>query len=114
MTIKLLSEEHSYSDGPSEGIKRILASTQMKYKSSVVHLRTIIMGTTLVTNAILERKGVRCALLITKGFKDLLKIGTQTRPKIFDLTMKRPDVLYETVIEINERVSLCYPGIDEE
>jgi 5-oxoprolinase (ATP-hydrolysing) len=47
------------------------------------------MGTTVATNALLERKGERMALLITKGFKDLLHIGNQSRPKIFDLVIER-------------------------
>ncbi|KHN74521.1 5-oxoprolinase [Toxocara canis] len=62
------------------------------------------MGTTVATNALLERKGERCALLITKGFKDLLYIGNQTRPSIFEFDICLPDVLYEEVIEVDERV----------
>ena len=64
-----------------------------------------MIGTTIITNAILERKGYPCALLITKGFRDLLQIGQQTRPKIFDLTMKKPEILYQKVIEIDERIT---------
>jgi 5-oxoprolinase (ATP-hydrolysing) len=73
------------------------------------------MGTTVATNALLERKGARTALFITKGFKDLLHIGNQSRPKIFDLEISTPEMLYEEVIEVDERVILeregCY--IDE-
>lgn len=58
------------------------------------------------TNALLERKGERCALLVTKGFKDLLLIGDQTRPDLFDLHIKRPGVLYERVMEVAERVTI--------
>jgi 5-oxoprolinase (ATP-hydrolysing) len=58
------------------------------------------------TNALLERKGERCALLVTKGFKDLLRIGDQTRPDLFDLHIKRPGVLYEAVVEVEERVTI--------
>ena len=54
----------------------------------------------------LERKGHKHALLITKGFKDLLLIGNQSRPKIFDLNIRRPPPLYSTVVEIDERVTL--------
>lgn len=54
----------------------------------------------------LERKGERCALLVTKGFKDLLLIGDQTRPDLFDLHIKRPGVLYEKVVEVEERVTI--------
>jgi len=62
------------------------------------------MGTTVATNALLERKGERMALVVTKGFKDLLHIGNQTRPKIFDLKVLCPEVLYEEILEVNERV----------
>ena len=59
----------------------------------------------VATNALLERKGERCALVTTKGFKDLLYIGNQARPRIFDLEIKLQDVLYETVVEVDEQVS---------
>lgn len=62
------------------------------------------MGTTVATNALLERKGVKTALLVTKGFRDLLVIGNQSRPNIFDLTSKKIDVLYSEVLEIDERL----------
>uniref|UniRef100_A0A1I7XDQ7 Hydant_A_N domain-containing protein n=1 Tax=Heterorhabditis bacteriophora TaxID=37862 RepID=A0A1I7XDQ7_HETBA len=62
------------------------------------------MGTTVATNALLERKGERIALFITKGFQDLLYIGNQSRPRIFDFDIKLPEVLYEEVIEVSERV----------
>lgn len=64
------------------------------------------MGTTVATNALLERKGEKIALVVTKGFKDCLEIGNQSCPEIFDLAIKRPDVLYQRVIEIDERVTL--------
>lgn len=64
------------------------------------------MGTTVATNALLERKGERVLLLTTKGFRDLLKIGNQTRPKIFELDIKKAELLYEQVIEVNERMIL--------
>lgn len=54
----------------------------------------------------LERKGARHALLITKGFKDLLSIGNQARPRIFDLNIKKPGSLYGDVVEVDERVTL--------
>lgn len=69
-------------------------------------IESIRMGTTVATNALLERKGERIALVVTKGFKDCLEIGNQSRPKIFDLAIRKPDVLYEKVIEIDERVTL--------
>lgn len=64
------------------------------------------MGTTVATNALLERKGERTALLITKGFHDLLIIGNQARPRIFDLAVKKLGTLYETVVEVDERVTI--------
>jgi len=62
------------------------------------------MGTTVATNALLERKGERTLLLITKGFRDALKIGYQARPKIFAREIIKPDMLYEDVAEVDERV----------
>ena len=62
------------------------------------------MGTTVATNALLERKGERTLLLITKGFRDALKIGYQARPKIFARQIIKPDMLYERVVEVDERV----------
>jgi 5-oxoprolinase (ATP-hydrolysing) len=65
------------------------------------------MGTTVATNALLEREGERTGLVTTKGFRDLLKIGDQTRPNIFDLTCGGLGVLYEEVVEVEERVMLA-------
>lgn len=64
---------------------------------------------TVATNALLERKGERCALITTSGFKDLQQIGNQSRPKIFDLQIKRPELLFDRVVEIDERVLLVKP-----
>ena len=63
----------------------------------------------MATNALLERKGERCALVTSKGFRDLLHIGNQARPRIFDLQIKLPDVLYARVVEVDEQVGLCCP-----
>lgn len=57
-------------------------------------------------SALLEKKGERSAFLVTKGFRDLLRIGNQSRPKLFDLNIVRPDVLYEDVVEVDERVTI--------
>lgn len=70
------------------------------------------MGTTVATNALLERKGRRHAFLVTKGFKDLLKIGYQSRPRLFDLDIVKPEVLFSNVHEIDERVTI--EGFDED
>lgn len=64
----------------------------------------------VATNALLERKGARMALLITRGFSDLLHIGTQNRPRIFDLQIAMPSNVYEHVIEVDERLVLVKPG----
>ena len=64
------------------------------------------MGTTVATNALLERKGERMAFLVTAGFKDILQIGNQSRPYMFDLAIRRPQPLYSDVFEISERVVL--------
>jgi len=60
----------------------------------------------VATNALLERTGERTALVVTKGFRDLLHIGNQSRPNIFDLEIKVPGVLYEQVVEVDEQVVL--------
>ncbi|BAF71819.1 oxoprolinase family protein [Sulfurovum sp. NBC37-1] len=106
---KLLSvDPANYDDAPREGIRRLLG----RISSDAVSLESvpeesiewIRMGTTVTTNALLEKKGARTALLITKGFRDLLEIGYQNRPELFDLNIKKPEVLYEEVVEIDERV----------
>ncbi|XP_064410048.1 5-oxoprolinase isoform X1 [Latimeria chalumnae] len=114
--MKLLSEDPAnYRDAPTEGIRRILEKEcgvpfphHLPVETSQIDW--IRMGTTVATNALLERKGERLALLITKGFRDLLHIGNQSRPKIFDLEILMPDVLYEEVIEVDERVVLQQEG----
>ena len=62
------------------------------------------MGTTIATNALLERKGERTLLLTTRGFRDALRIGYQARPKIFASHIVKPDMLFERVVEVDERV----------
>lgn len=110
--IKLLSEDPAnYKDAPLEGIRRIVSHFQGRDIPRGEALDTsaidsIRMGTTVATNALLERKGEKIALVVTKGFKDCLTIGNQSRPKIFDLAIRKPDVLYEQVVEVDERVTL--------
>ncbi|XP_030205201.1 5-oxoprolinase [Gadus morhua] len=114
--LKLLSRDpQNYKDAPTEGIRRVLEEETGKFFPREQPVDTsligwIRMGTTVATNALLEREGERTALLVTKGFKDLLHIGTQARPKLFDLEMSMPDVLYEEVIEVDERVVLKQEG----
>lgn len=110
--LKLLSvDPGNYQDAPTEGIRRVLeiATGRTLPRGELLDLtpiESLRMGTTVATNALLERKGARSALLITRGFKDLLVIGNQSRPNIFDLSVSKPDVLSEKVIEIDERVTL--------
>ena len=119
----------NYNDAPTEGIRRVLEAVTGKAiprgeKLDITKIGAppltprsyppinhpsldyIRLSTTVATNALLERKGRKHALLITKGFKDLLLIGNQSRPRIFDLNIRRPPPLYSTVMEIDERVTL--------
>jgi len=110
--IKLLSEDPAnYDDAPLEGIRRLMSQFLKKdiprgEALDTSKIESIRMGTTVATNALLERKGEKIAMVVTRGFKDCLEIGNQSRPKIFDLAIRKPDVLYENVIEIDERVTL--------
>ncbi|VVA20613.1 PREDICTED: 5-oxoprolinase [Prunus dulcis] len=116
--LKLLSVDPSnYDDAPVEGIRRILEEFTGKKISRASKIPTdkiewIRMGTTVATNALLERKGERIALCVTRGFRDLLQIGNQARPKIFDLTVSKPSNLYEEIIEVDERVELANDNQD--
>jgi 5-oxoprolinase (ATP-hydrolysing) len=95
---KLLSENPDhYADAALEGIRRLLANEGGT-------LGEVRMGTTVATNALLERKGERLALAITRGFGDALRIGYQARPDIFARDIVLPSMLYETVVEIDERI----------
>jgi 5-oxoprolinase (ATP-hydrolysing) len=101
---KLLSENpEAYSDAAVQGIRDLLG---LKKGEPIPPGRVgaVKMGTTVATNALLERKGERTLLLITKGFRDALKIGYQARPKIFAREIIKPDMLYERVAEVDERV----------
>jgi 5-oxoprolinase (ATP-hydrolysing) len=104
VTCKLLSEnpEH-YSDAALEGMRRILG-VESNTAIPAQRIDHVKMGTTVATNALLERKGERVALVITKGFGDTLRIGYQNRPRLFDLNIQLPEMLYETVIEAHERI----------
>lgn len=112
IVIKLLSvDPANYSDAPVEAIRRVLeqATGQSYPKDSKIPLdgvQSIKMGTTVATNALLERKGAATAFVITEGFADLLTIGNQSRPHMFDLAINRPAILHQMAIEIPERVTL--------
>lgn len=110
--VKLLSNDPTnYADAPTEGIRRILESATGKFiprgqQIETSGIESIKMGTTVATNALLERSSTPCALVVTRGFRDLLRIGDQTRPKLFDLNIRRPETLFKDVLEIDERVTL--------
>jgi 5-oxoprolinase (ATP-hydrolysing) len=102
---KLLSENPKrYPDAALQGIRDILG---LPGRASLAQSRISVvkMGTTLATNALLERNGEPSVLAITRGFADALRIGYQQRPKLFALEIKLPEMLYSRVLEIDERVS---------
>ncbi|MBN3925759.1 hydantoinase/oxoprolinase family protein, partial [Nostoc sp. NMS4] len=100
---KLLSENpEQYEDAAIQGIRDIIGITNNEPIPTEA-IEVVKMGTTVATNALLERKGDRVVLLITKGFKDALRIGYQNRPNIFARQIILPTMLYEQVIEIDER-----------
>ena len=100
---KLLSENPTqYQDAVIQGIRDIMGlSTHEPIPNTAIEV--VKMGTTVATNALLERQGDRVVLLITKGFKDALRIGYQNRPDIFARHIILPTMLYEQVIEVEER-----------
>lgn len=112
VVMKLLSvDPANYPDAPTEGIRRVLEKVTGETipKGELIDtslIESIRMGTTVATNALLERKGDRVAFLVTKGFKDILQIGQQARPSIFDLQVSKLQALYEQVYEIDERVTV--------
>jgi 5-oxoprolinase (ATP-hydrolysing) len=104
ITAKLLSENpERYPDAAVQGIRDCLG-LGLHEPIPDGAIAAVKMGTTVATNALLERKGERVVLLITEGFGDLLRIGTQARPALFDLNIRRPDLLYEQVFEIGGRL----------
>lgn len=116
--LKLLSEHPAhYDDAPREGIRRILEEcTGRRVPPDAVetaNVEWIRMGTTVATNALLQRKGERCVFVVTRGLRDLLRIGNQSRPRIFDLRARRPGMIYERVVEVDERVRVV-PADEED
>jgi 5-oxoprolinase (ATP-hydrolysing) len=103
-TLKLLSENSDhYADAAVEGMRRMLG-LQAHQAISAERVDCVKMGTTVATNALLERKGERTLLVTTRGFRDALRIGYQARPRLFDRHIVLPEMLYERVIEAQERV----------
>src|SRR6266853_2505884 len=101
---KLLSENpEAYRDAAVAGIRDLLG-IERDTAIPPGQIGAVKMGTTVATNALLERKGERTLLLITKGFRDALRIGYQARPNIFARHIIKPEMLYERVIEVDERV----------
>src|SRR6266436_2791409 len=101
---KLLSENpEAYRDAAVQGIRDLLGLAPGAPIPPGL-IGAVKMGTTVATNALLERKGERTLLLATKGFRDALKIGYQARPKIFARHIVKPDMLFDRVVEVDERV----------
>ncbi len=105
-TLKLLSENpEQYRDAAVEGIRRLL---QLPAGAPITAERVdcVKMGTTVATNALLERQGERTLLVTTRGFRDALRIAYQARPKLFERHIQLPELLYERVVEAQERVAV--------
>ncbi|MGE0665890.1 MAG: hydantoinase B/oxoprolinase family protein [Sphingomonadales bacterium] len=104
VTHKLLSEApERYEDAAVQGIRDLLG-LRADQPVQADTIAAIKMGTTVATNALLERRGARTVFVTTQGFADVLRIGYQNRPRLFDLDVKLPEQLYERVIEVGERV----------
>jgi 5-oxoprolinase (ATP-hydrolysing) len=104
-TLKLLSDDPGqYEDAAVAGIRRLLGLAPQE-PISPRRVECVRMGTTVATNALLERRGERTLLLITRGFRDALRIATQARPRLFDLRIVLPELLYERVAEAQERIA---------
>ena len=107
VTHKLLSENpEQYDDAAVSGIRHLLEAHGAIGESALSSelIEAVKMGTTVATNALLERKGEPTALAITRGFRDALRIATQSRPRIFDRHIVLPELLYQQIVEIDERV----------
>lgn len=103
-THKMLSENpEQYKDAAIAGIRYLMGLDAHEVIPSE-HIEAVKMGTTVATNALLERKGEDTALLISAGLKDSLAIGYQTRPDIFALNIEKPELLYKEVMEVHERI----------
>src|SRR5207237_7460466 len=103
-THKLLSDNpERYADAALAGIREILQISPSS-RIPVESIEAVKMGTTVATNALLERKGERTALFITRGFRDALRIAYQNRPRLFDRHIVLPEMLYSKVWEVDERV----------
>ena len=105
VTLKLLSENpQRYRDAAVQGIRELLGLAPGE-PVPAERIEAVKMGTTVATNALLERKGDRTVLVITRGFADALRIAYQHRPKLFVRHIELPTLLYEAVVEVDERTS---------
>lgn len=103
-TCKLLSHDPGrYRDAPVEGIRRMLGLSPGE-PVPADRITAVKMGTTVATNALLERKGEPTVLVVTEGFRDALRIAYQNRPRLFDREIVLPEALYERVVEVPERI----------
>src|SRR5437016_4191126 len=103
-THKLLSENpERYADAAVQGIRELLELRAGEQPDNA-QVEVVKMGTTVATNALLERKGEHTLLVITRGFRDALRIAYQNRPKLFDRHIVLPEMLYSKVVEVDERV----------
>ena len=103
-TLKLLSDNpEQYRDAAVAGMRHLLG-LQAGEPITAAQVDCVKMGTTVATNALLERKGDRTLLVTTRGFRDALRIAYQNRPRLFDRHIVLPELLYERVIEADERV----------
>jgi 5-oxoprolinase (ATP-hydrolysing) len=104
VTTKLLSDNPElYPDAAIAGIRRLLGLAPDD-ALPLAAIEAVKMGTTVATNALLERKGEPTVLFITRGFRDQLRIGYQSRPKLFERHIELPELLYQRVVEVDERV----------
>ncbi|MCY4219450.1 MAG: hydantoinase B/oxoprolinase family protein [Gammaproteobacteria bacterium] len=103
LTHKLLSESPGYRDAAIQGIRNIL-KIPVEDQLPIQQISAVKMGTTVATNALLERTGDSTLLVTTRGFRDQLRIGYQTRPDLFALDIQLPEMLYCDVLEVNERL----------
>jgi 5-oxoprolinase (ATP-hydrolysing) len=101
-TLKLLSASPAYEDAAVEGMRRLL-DAEAGAPFPAERVAGIKMGTTVATNALLERRGAKTLLVTTEGFADALAIGDQARPRLFDLDIHKPAPLYAGVVEAGER-----------
>jgi 5-oxoprolinase (ATP-hydrolysing) len=104
VTHKLLSENPGrYPDAAIQGIRELMEIGQDEHLPAE-RIASVKMGTTVATNALLERQGEPTLLLVTRGFRDVLRIGYQNRPDLFSLDIELPEMLYRRVIEVDERI----------